>query len=471
MLLRFGRGVLHDAVMKWRSRIRWFGCLVFGLCIVGGTLVLGAAAEVRVGVFESDVTPPLGHPLCGGWIEPVIGVDDPLLAKGVVLEAGGHRYVVCSVDWCLLQTRAHEAFVEALAEAVGTTRERVSVHTVHQHNAPIADARAQELLDEVEDAPLHLDLEFLGEVTERLGRAAEGAMGRMRSVSAVGYGKAKVDRFASNRRVLLEDGKIHARYSATTDAVMQAAPEGLIDPWLRTVSLYDGEEPLVRMHYYATHPMSYYGDGRVTADTVGLARERLQREELVPQIYFTGCGGNITAGKYNDGSAESRVAMTERVLDAMRRSVSSSERVALGEVEWRTTEVELPLRDGEEWSEGLNRRRLASVDAPRLDRLKSALNLAWIERCERQSAITLSGLELGPVSLVHLPGECFVEYQLYAQSLAPGRFVVVAAYGESGTGYVCCDAAFAEGGYEPTMSRVAPPTEVRLKAGIARLLE
>jgi hypothetical protein len=75
------------------------------------------------------------------------------------------------------------------------------------------------------------------------------------------------------------------------------------------------------------------------------------------------------------------------------------------------------------------------------------------------------------VSLVHLPGECFVEYQLYAQGLVPDRFVVVAAYGESGTGYVCCDAAFAEGGYEPTMSRVAPPTEERLKAGIARLLE
>jgi hypothetical protein len=449
----------------WRRR--W----LLGWSLAAVTLASALGAGVRVGIFQSDVTPPIGHPLCGGWIEPVIGVDDPLLAKGIVLEAGGQLHVVCSVDWCLLQTRAHEAFVRALAEAVGTSPERVSVHTVHQHNAPIADARAQELLDQVEGAPLHLDLDFLRVVTDRLGRAAAEAKGRMRAVTAVGFGKAKVERFASNRRVLLDDGKIHARYSATTDPVMQAAPEGLIDPWLRTVSLFDGQEPLVRMHYYATHPMSYYGDGRVTADTVGLARERLEREELVPQIYFTGCGGNITAGKYNDGSPESRVAMTERVLDAMRRSVRDSDRVALDGVTWRTTEVELPLREGEEWSEGLNRRRLALVDAPKLDRLKSALNLAWIERCQRQPRITLSGLELGPVSLVHLPGECFVEYQLYAQGLVPDRFVVVAAYGESGTGYVCCDAAFAEGGYEPTMSRVAPPTEERLKAGIARLLE
>ena len=47
------------------------------------------------------------------------------------------------------------------------------------------------------------------------------------------------------------------------------------------------------MHYYASHPQSYYGKGHMNPDTVGLARELLQKEEGVPQIYFTGCAGNI----------------------------------------------------------------------------------------------------------------------------------------------------------------------------------
>ena len=83
---------------------------------------------------------------------------------------------------------------------------------------------------------------------------------------------------------------------------------------LRTevVTLLQGERPLVRLHYYATHPQSYYGDGRATSDTVGLAREEMEREEGIPQIYFTGCAGDITAGKYNDGSPAARRAARRR---------------------------------------------------------------------------------------------------------------------------------------------------------------
>ena len=53
-------------------------------------------------------------------------------------------------------------------------------------------------------------------------------------------------------------------------------PEGLIDPDLRSVALLDGDEQIVVVHDYATHPMSHYGDGRVTSDFVGLARKRRQ---------------------------------------------------------------------------------------------------------------------------------------------------------------------------------------------------
>jgi len=53
----------------------------------------------------------------------------------------------------------------------------------------------------------------------------------------------------------------------------------------------------------------------------------------------------------------------------------------------------------------------------------------------------------------------------------PDRFVAVAGYGEGGPGYICTDEAHAEGGYEPTQSMVAPPTESLLKSAIAELLK
>ncbi len=428
------------------------------------------ANELRVATFVADVTPPLGHPLCGGWIKPVEVVDDPLLAKGVILDHADRRYVLCSVDWCLLQTGAYDLLRRQLAEAADAPLTQVSVHTVHQHNAPIADLRAQQLLDGIPGAPRHLDTAFMAAAADRVAAAVRAARGRLQPVTHIGRGRARVEGFASNRRVRLADGEIHVRYSATKDPALQAAPEGLIDPWLRTVSLFAGERPLVRLHYYATHPMSFYGDGRVTSDTVGLARERLEREEAVPQIYFTGCAGNITGGKYNDGSPEARARLTDRIYAAMKESANATRTEPFSTLDWATAEVLFAGRTEPEWSEATARTTLAATNVTDLQRLKAALDLAWIERLRASPAVEISRLRLGAVTLLHLPGEAFIEYQLYAQSLRPDDFVAVAAYGESGPGYICCDAALREGGYEPTMSRVGPPSEVRLKQAIAAVV-
>jgi hypothetical protein len=451
----------------------WFlaGVLPGSLAVGLPTACSGGEPVVAVASFCCDVTPPLGHPLCGGWVRPLEAVDEPLLAKGVVLSDGKSRYVVCALDWCLLQTGAYDLLRQRVARGADIPESHVAVQTVHQHNAPIADVNAQLLLDRFAAPPPHLDLKFMEEAANRVAAAVHTAGQRLRPVTHIGYGRSRVERFASNRRVRLADGKIHARYSATTDPALQDAPEGLVDPWLRTVTFFAGGQPLVRLHYYASHPQSYYGDGRATSDTVGLARQRLELEEGVPQVYFTGCAGNITAGKYNDGSPRARGELAERIYRAMKRAISATERAPLGALEWKTAQVRLALRTEPPWLEPASRRLLADTNAPPAARLQAALNLAWFERAKRRPGIELSLLRLGPVRLLHLPGEAFVEYQLYAQSLCPTGFVAVAAYGEGGPGYICTDGALGEGGYEPTESRVGPPSEFRLKAVIAKLLE
>jgi hypothetical protein len=64
-----------------------------------------------------------------------------------------------------------------------------------------------------------------------------------------------------------------------------------------------------------------------------------------------------------------------------------------------------------------------------------------------------------------------IEFQHEAQRLGgEGRFVAVAGYGDSGTGYDCTDEAYAQGGYEPTASLLHPKSEERVKKAIAELL-
>ena len=97
----------------------------------------------------------------------------------------------------------------------------------------------------------------------------------------------------------------------------------------------------------------------------------------------------------------------------------------------------------------------------------SALKLAWAQK--REHVVDVSCLDLGAASILNLPGEAFIEYQLAAQEMRPDLFVCVASYGDGGPGYIPTDKAFTEGGYEPT-GAFSPPNEGLLISTISKLL-
>src|SRR5437763_16782135 len=103
-------------------------------------------APLRIAVFRADVTPPLGTALCDGLVQPAKEIVDPLSARGIVLLGAGQPIVLCALDWVGIGNSGHDAFREALATAAGTTRDRVCVHCLHQHDAPGCDFEAEEVL-------------------------------------------------------------------------------------------------------------------------------------------------------------------------------------------------------------------------------------------------------------------------------------------------------------------------------------
>jgi len=452
------------AVPLWS---KWFAAII----VVGALVVPTGAAEpgpLRVATFSCDVTPPAGgQPLI--WVTPVETVEEPLLAKGVILDDGQQRCVLCAVDWCGLCNSSHLLFRSKLAKAVGTDVSRVGVQCVHQHTAPYVDGDAQRLLDRTQSPPRYVDLKFLDELTDRLGAAAKGAIDKLEPVDAVGTAVAKVDRVASSRRIITPDGRFHGRMSSAKSAELRALPEGFIDPMLRTVTLARGRKPLVRLHYYATHPQSFYGDPRVSSDFVGLAREQLEQEEGVPQVYFTGCAGDVAAGKYNDGTPRAREELTGRLLAGMKAAAAATRFEPAAGIHWRTVPLVLPLKTTAGFSLPELRATMADVREPPHLRILAARRIAFHRRVDRP--LELSALHCGRIRLLHLPGEPMVAFQLYAQQLLPDDFVAVAGYGDGCTNYICTEQAFQEGGYEPSASTVGPQSEKLLTAAIDRLLE
>src|SRR5205085_4578446 len=99
-----------------------------------------------------------------------------------------------------------------------------------------------------------LDLKFFQRAVNRVGVAVKAALARTQTFTHIGIGQARVEQVASNRRVVGPNGKVkYTRTSATRDPRARAEPEGLVDPWLKTLSFWDGTRPLAALHYYATH--------------------------------------------------------------------------------------------------------------------------------------------------------------------------------------------------------------------------
>ncbi len=430
------------------------------------------AAPFRVAPFSADVTVPMGHGMMGGlWKSK--SVADPLLARGIVLLGGDKPVVFVSVDWCEIRNAAFDRWRLVLAEAAGTDPLRVMVSCIHQHDAPVADLEAQRMLEERKLAGSICDLEFHEKAVRAVAAAVREAMKTPRLVTHVGLGQAKVDRVASNRRYVLPDGKFSfGRGSASGKNVLAAgAPEGTVDPWLKTLSFWDGTNAIAALSGYATHPMSYYRTGDVSADFPGDARARRQKETPgCLQVYFSGASGNVTAGKYNDGARTNRAVLAGRLHDAMTRAWKETQRQPLQRVDFRSTTVRLEPRNHAGFTvEDLRGKLKPGIDP--FQQCLAAMGLSWRARADAGHKIDVPVLDFGPAQLLLLPGESYVEYQLAAQQMRPDSFVLVAGYGECATGYVPTEKHWEEGdGNLGDWCWVHPGAEKPLLDAIRRVL-
>ncbi|HEY5312615.1 MAG TPA: hypothetical protein VIK18_08845, partial [Pirellulales bacterium] len=379
-------------------------------------------------------------------------IEDPLTARGIVLLGAGKPIVLCAVDWISISNGGHDAWRESLARAVGTSVDRVTVHVLHQHDGVRCDFSAEVLLAPQGLAGKRFNVVFVREAIARAAQAAKESLQQARPVTHLGVGEARVEKVASNRRILGPDGRVAIARSSSyripepilsrlnAEAKRQgyelsaarieealAAPEGVIDPLLKMLTFFNEDRPLASLSYYATHPQSYFGKGDVTSEFVGLARAEHERaRDGLTLVHFNGASGNVAAGKYNDGTPAMRLVLTKRMADAMQRAWLATKKVPLtaADCEWRVQPVRLPMAPHLDAAK--LRATLQDSQAAERDRLIAAGKLAFVLRAQQGNPIQLTCLKLGNVYILHMPGELFVEYQLAAQRMRPASTICMA---------------------------------------------
>lgn len=453
---------------------------VFAAITFGGALRWSGAAdgsgaaeeEVRMARFSADVTIPLGHRCMGILPTKATKIVDPLQVHGIVLLGPERPIVLAAFDWCEIRNGSYDEWRTTLAAAAETSPERVLVCSLHQHDAPVIDSGAQKLLDEVGLQGELFDPAFHDDCLMRVSQAVRDCLRTTEPVTHIGIGTARVEEVASNRRVVHLDGRVSfGRYSAAAGDPFHAdAAEGLIDPMLKTISFWNRDRPLMAINHYAVHPMSYYGRGGVSYDFVGIARERRRRESGIPQIYVSGCSGDVVAGKYNRGSTVDRQKLADRLQDAMRRAWEATERQPVQGPRLRNATLELPFHESDAFSKKAMTKTLHDEQEKTSERILAAMGISSRLRIEAGRPIDLPCVDLGAAQIVLLPGEAFVGYQVMAQQMRPDALVMPIGYGECWPGYVPTDSAF-EDDFDHGWRWAGPGSEAAIRSALRDVLE
>jgi len=421
----------------------------------------GLANGLKIVTFKVDVTPPIGAPLA---YVPNDKVETPIYISGLVLDDGKTRAVWVSCDYLYICGESYDTWTETIAKSAEAPPENVFHNSVHQHDsiffAPDYNPQAGE------DGPVFVEPEYceksLKDVSEAIAKAVSGPW---QSVGKLLTAETRLGGLAANRRLVDENGQFaYTRYSGKNPPALQEWPVGKIDPILRTICFENtAGQKIVALHFYATHPMAAYQRRMVSTDVPGRAlRHVVENDDSVAlNIYFSGCGGDITFGKYNlTGDLDSIERLGKRLGEGMLQNLRQVQQQPLGPLVVKRVAFEVPFQsslkphtayEGAHASE--RRYQLKTLDR-------------W-----RQS--TVARLSLGP--RVHFlsfgTGEVFVDYQLYAQSLIPEHFLATAGYGNGVYWYIPTRAAFAEnGGYETSEGAciVTPEIEDSLREALRK---
>lgn len=410
--------------------------LLSSLAWVLGTSVLSArASELRAGIANVDITPPLGSQLYGYGArgEAVsTAVHDPLHAKALVLSDGTTTLAIANLDLGSFGKRYAEAVRARVRTA--TAIEHVLLVASHTHSAPRFDERFP--------SP---EKPWLRELEEKVAGAVIAAHRQLAPVT-LRLGEGALDG-CHNRRRVRADGTVEMLWGNRA-----GEPTGPIDTRVTVLALDrpDGSA-LATIVGFTCHPVVLGPENlEISADYPGAMMAAVEQATGAQAMFLQGAAGDTNPNWDKTPPSEGGF---ERMQELGRALAAEVLRMRPGATELSAAPTPITLRQ-----------RVVRLE-PRWDLDSAAVRDAFVaqggERLfeyyrqrfagERDAEIStvLLGSSLG---LAFFPGEFFVEHGLRlrdaSRTLVP--HVLFVGYTNGELGYFPTIEAAAQGGYGAT---------------------
>lgn len=452
--------------------------LFFILASVNGP---ARADGTKAGTARVDITPPLPAPY--DLLKVATEVAHPLQARVLYLEDEDDRVVLVSTDFEGILRTAYETLRTAISEATGVPTRCIVVNANHSHNAPWINLDLEELL-----APhgiVQVDKGYFRDVVAKIAAGARRAKESRRPVR-ISVGSTRLPELAWNRRTGYVAPENIGRFNHR-----RRYPIGITDSTLGLVRLNDRDEmPVAALCVYASHYVSA-GRGKISSSYSGPAMGMIERElgHGCVALFLQGCAGNIVPPRDIPNGSKEAVDKAGELLAGRALPVLTGgmEPIEDDKFAFGSRRVELPLSPLREHGSMDYVRSLFAKPAVNASAKYAPLTLDELERAfhkaldlyktslqdgasrdayytlnlmaygdrltlarnvEQWNSYDFQALRSGPLCLVFLPGETFVEIALAIREQSPFKHTFVSGYNDLTPVYVPDETAFEEGGFE-----------------------
>jgi Neutral/alkaline non-lysosomal ceramidase, N-terminal len=388
------------------------------------------------------------------------GVHDPILASALFLDNGEAQLVLISLDILMLDPVEVTAIRQGVAAKLSISEWNVFVHTTHTHSGPVSSQILAWSLDPTIPKP---DRDYLDMVRDR---AIEAAVEASENREAAELAWAKGDgtgvggnRISADGLTDPEVGILAVRAKSTGKLIGMVVNYG-VHP-----TVMHEDSPLISSdfpHYTRVQLNEQYGDDLVVVYQMGPSGDQSPRHFVKSQTF--------------EEAERIGRKLGRAVIDAVEK-LDSEEFSDTPGLSAKFTEIELPRRklpsldEAEatlsEYVANYNQLKNDPKSNPADVRTaecavfgaESSVGLAQVSAAGILDSLLKSyrplgvwTFRIGPVWLVGLPGELFVEWALQIKRRADEPVVIASLVGGQLQGYLVTEEAVEAGGYEATNS-------------------
>lgn len=444
------------------------------LFLLIGLIALPTAAQAdeakrtfKAGAATSNITPPLGELVVGGWRPfPAKHIHDELHARCLVLDDGTTKLAIVLCDNVGIPVEVLDEAKRLVTEATGIPASHQLLAATHTHSA--TTARGSSRL--IPDKELTDYQKFL---TRRIADGVQRAINQLEPAK-IGWGSAQEPSEVFNRRWYMKDSALMTNPFGGVDRVRMNPPRGSAaldrpagptDPEIAFVSVQsiDGR-PIALLANYSLHYVGGVRGGEVSADYFGYfaqyIEEKLDAEKQTPA--FVGILSNGTSGDVNninfaekdppryqpyEKMKEVAQKVATKVAEAHEK-ITFHDWVPLGAMETRlplaarkpTPEMIAHFEEVKARPEGsAPEHSREMIYAKRIDGLKEAPS---------EVHVPLQTLKIGDLGIAAIPFETFTETGLELKARSPMKQTFTIELANGSYGYLPTPEQHRLGGYE-----------------------